>query len=110
MLAAIRLRGSTNVNARLKRTLELLNLKKTNSCAILPETSIRQLKNVEAFITYGELDKAVHEQLIKRAGADSKVFNLPPPKRGYKSIKKAFPKGDLGYRGKEINELIKRMI
>lgn len=38
------------------------------------------------------------------------VFRLTPPSKGFKSIKEHYPKGDLGYRGKEINELLKRMI
>ena len=40
----------------------------------------------------------------------STVFRLRPPKKGYKSVKLHWPKGDLGYRGEEINELLKRMI
>ena len=39
------------------------------------------------------------------------VFRLTPPSKGFKfSIKQQYPKGELGYRGKEINELLKRMI
>ncbi len=38
------------------------------------------------------------------------VFSLTPPSKGYKSIREHYPKGDLGYRGKEINELLGRMI
>jgi large subunit ribosomal protein L30 len=38
------------------------------------------------------------------------VFRLTPPSKGFKSIKEAYPKGDLGYRKQEINELIERMI
>lgn len=39
------------------------------------------------------------------------VLRLNPPKKGYKSIKSTFKnKGTLGYRGKEINKLIERMI
>ena len=38
------------------------------------------------------------------------VFRLTPPSKGFNSVKKHYPKGDLGYRGKEINELIERMI
>jgi large subunit ribosomal protein L30 len=38
------------------------------------------------------------------------VFRLTPPSKGFKSVKEAYPKGDLGYRGKEINELLERMI
>jgi large subunit ribosomal protein L30 len=38
------------------------------------------------------------------------VFRLTPPSKGLKSVKEFYPKGDLGYRGKAINELLKRMI
>lgn len=37
-------------------------------------------------------------------------FRLTPPSKGFKSVKKHYPKGDLGYRGKEINELLERMM
>ena len=38
------------------------------------------------------------------------LFRLTPPSHGFKSVKEHYPKGDLGYRGKEINELLIRMI
>ncbi|MEM5853279.1 MAG: 50S ribosomal protein L30 [Candidatus Aenigmatarchaeota archaeon] len=38
------------------------------------------------------------------------VFRLTPPSKGFKSVKKSWPEGDLGYRGKNINELLERMI
>jgi large subunit ribosomal protein L30 len=50
---------------------------------------------------------------IKDLGEDAKpVFRLHPPTGGHQgSTKKHFAvKGELGYRGKEINELIKRMM
>ncbi len=38
-------------------------------------------------------------------------FRLHPPRKGYKSIKLPFRVGgDLGYRGKEINALLRRMM
>ncbi|MGC9210334.1 MAG: 50S ribosomal protein L30 [Acidilobus sp.] len=37
-------------------------------------------------------------------------FRLHPPSGGFKrSVKKLYPEGELGYRGKEINELVQRM-
>lgn len=40
-----------------------------------------------------------------------KVFRLHPPRKGYKSIKRAFSQGgSLGYRGSHINDLVRRMI
>jgi large subunit ribosomal protein L30 len=39
------------------------------------------------------------------------LFRLSPPKKGYEGIKKSFTNGGaLGYRGKEINKLIERML
>lgn len=38
------------------------------------------------------------------------VFRLTPPSKGFKSLMERYPKGDLGYRGKEINSLLERMI
>lgn len=39
------------------------------------------------------------------------VFRLHPPRKGYEGIKRPFSmKGALGYRGKEINKLLERMI
>lgn len=40
-----------------------------------------------------------------------KVFRLHPPRKGHKSVKRAYTQGgSLGYRGDAINELLRRMI
>ncbi len=40
-----------------------------------------------------------------------KVFRLHPPRKGHKDIKRAFSQGgSLGYRGSEINDLVRRMM
>ena len=39
------------------------------------------------------------------------VIRLPPPRKGYRGIKRGYHDGgDLGYRGKAINELLQRML
>ncbi|NYZ76576.1 50S ribosomal protein L30 [Candidatus Micrarchaeota archaeon] len=38
------------------------------------------------------------------------VFRLHPPKKGYRHVKKPYPKGALGNRKEEINELLRRMV
>jgi len=40
----------------------------------------------------------------------SPVFRLSPPSSGFRSIRLPYPKGDAGYRGDKINDLLKRMI
>ncbi len=97
------------------------------------------LQKVKDMVTWGEIDDNTLKILIEKRGRkpgnkrlikeeaeevfnkikeDQKVpkiikpvFRLTPPSKGFKkSIKQHYPKGELGYRGKEINELLKRMI
>lgn len=52
-----------------------------------------------------EFQKELDELEIKN------MFRLHPPRKGYKNIKLAYSQGgSLGYRGKEINALVRRMI
>ena len=97
------------------------------------------LQKVRNWVTWGEIDDDILRLLIKKRGRKigegrltdqevedifkkikesqkipegvKPVFRLTPPSKGFKeSIKQHYPKGELGYRGKEINELLKRMI
>jgi len=66
-----------------------------------PFKSIEELAEaiIEGKIRYGDLPR------IKP------VFRLSPPRKGYEGIKRAYTVGGaLGYRGKDINELIMRML
>ena len=66
-----------------------------------------KLKNFEALAKEIEEGKKIEDFGIKP------VFRLNPPSKGFerKGIKKTFKEGGaLGYRGKEINELLLRMI
>jgi len=38
------------------------------------------------------------------------IFRLTPPSKGFSSLRETYPKGDLGFRGEKINELIIKMI
>jgi len=97
------------------------------------------LQKVKDRVTWGEIDDTILKLLIEKRGrkpgnkrltqqeaedafnkikSEQKfpdtmipVFRLTPPSKGFKnSIKQHYPKGEQGYRGKEINELLKRMI
>ena len=70
----------------------------------LDENKIQQIYGKEVDQVVEEIMNTGHVEGMK------KVFRLSPPKKGYKSIKRHYPKGDLGYRGDAINELLKRMI
>lgn len=107
MLGVVRLKGGIKVRGDIKDTLNMLGLKKKNNLAILPRTDaiIGMVKKVENVVTWGEISAEIEEQI----DGDKKVVHLKSPKKGFKSLHKYYPKGDLGYRGKAINDLIKKM-
>ena len=151
-IIAIRIRGKVDVPPDVKKTLDLLKLRRKNTAVILDDDpSIKgMLKKVENWITWGEIDAETLSLLLEKRGrliGDRKIapkylqklgfnsfkdlanailnnkidiknlpefkpfFRLHPPKGGFKkSIKKTIgSNGELGYRGKEINRLIKKM-
>lgn len=153
MFAVIRIRGEVKKTRKVIDTLKIMNLYRTYSCVIVPETPEVKgmLQKAKDMVTWGEVDKeALSSMLEKRlhsnegdrkvgsdklkdmSGFDSfdafadalaqdktrmnkqdklkTAFRLTPPSKGFPSIYDAYPKGALGYRGKEINCLIKRMI
>ena len=71
------------------------------------------IKSATSYNTFEKLSQAILDNKFRYKDIpDVKpLFRLSPPKKGYKSIKRSFTKsGALGYRGKEINKLIGRMI
>ena len=71
------------------------------------------VKSATSYKSIEELSDAIIEGKIKyRELPEIKpVFRLSPPKKGYEGIKRAYAVGGaLGYRGKDINDLIKRML
>lgn len=116
MIAAIRVRGKPDMRPRIRAALKILNLNKVNKCCFLRENeavkgNLRKLSN---FVTWGKIDEGTFEELKKEKGKEDAElpvsFNLSPPRGGWKDKKESYKKGgSLGYRGKEIKELIKRM-
>ena len=71
------------------------------------------LKSATSYNTLEKLSQAIidNEFRYKELPEIKPVFRLNPPKKGYTGIKRSFSnKGTLGYRGKEINTLLVRMI
>jgi len=71
------------------------------------------VKSATSYKSIEELADAIIEGKIKyRELPEIKpVFRLSPPRKGYEGIKRAYTVGGaLGYRGKDINDLIKRML
>ena len=71
------------------------------------------IKSATSLDNIDKLSKSIIENKFKYTDIPEikPLFRLNPPKKGYEGVKKSFKnKGALGYRGKEINRLIERMI
>ena len=71
------------------------------------------IKSLTSFDNIDKLSQAIIDNKYRYKDIPSikSIFRLNPPKKGYRTIKRSFVrKGTLGYRGKEINKLIERMI
>ncbi len=71
------------------------------------------LKSATSYDSIEKLSDAILDNKFKyKEIPDVKpLFRLSPPKKGYEGIKRSYENGGaLGYRGKEINKLIGRMI
>ncbi len=113
-LCVVRVRGSVHIKHDIKKTFDLLNLKKKNHCTIIPDSPQYKgmLEKLERFATWGELSDETENLLVKSKGK-ADVFKLNPPRKGYgrKGVKLPFKlRGALGYRADKINDLIKRML
>ena len=139
-IAIVRVRGSVNLNSEVKDTLNLLRLYRKNFCVVVDNTPsiMGMINKVKDYVAYGEINDETNSLLVnKRAGEyrgrekdrkgkieykkfmvvnNKKIkpfFRLSPPLKGFgrKGIKVSFKAGGaLGYRGEEINDLVKRMI
>jgi large subunit ribosomal protein L30 len=151
--AVIRIRGTVNVKPNINKTLQLLNLTRSNHCILLNESKSTKgmLQIAKDYVTWGEIQKGTIERLLKERGRINgnkpltdkhvqsatsykninelseavfnekirineipdlkKVFRLHPPRKGLEGIKRSYAnKGALGYRGKSIENLLKRMM
>jgi large subunit ribosomal protein L30 len=71
------------------------------------------LKSSTSYGNIDQLSQAIIDNKFKYKDIPNvkPIFRLNPPKKGYEGIKRSFVnKGALGYRGKEINKLIEKMI
>ena len=66
MFAVVRVRGGIKVKPQIKKTLELLCLSAVNQCVLVSEKQLPMLKKTESFITWGEIDDAVLERLLRK--------------------------------------------
>ncbi len=120
-IAAIRIRGAVRASGEVKDTLEMLRLHRRNACTVFGHSPslMGMLRKVKDYVAWGEIDDETLRLLTEKRGEKlpdgkpKKFFRLNPPRGGFerKGVKKGFGQGGaLGYRGAEINSLIKRMV
>jgi large subunit ribosomal protein L30 len=71
------------------------------------------IKSATSYNNVDKLSQAIIDNKFKykEIPGVKPIFRLKPPKMGYEGIKRSFAKkGAMGYRGKDINKLIQRMI
>lgn len=70
MYAVIRVRGQVNIKPDTKKTLELLSLKRVNNMSVWPENkqTLKMIKSVENYVTFGNISEAVLEEVIAKRG------------------------------------------
>ncbi len=105
MFAVIRLRGEVRTRTTVEHTLRMLGLTKKHTLVILPESaSIKgMIKKTEDYVAWGTIPDDQADMF------GSRVLHLSPPRKGFKTLRKRYPAGDLGYRGQEIAALITSM-
>ena len=86
----------------LKKRLRLKGNKKVDD-KVLKEMKIDSFEKFAKGLIEGKMRLKDFSNLQKN-------FRLTPPSKGFKSVKNTYPKGDLGYRGREINKLLERMM
>ena len=120
-VAAILIRNITGAGPTLRATLKMLRLHIKNTCIVLDNNKINMgmLSKAKDYIAYGEISAEVIKLLEDNRGNNDidgnikKHFHLHPPRGGFerKGIKHSFTQGGaLGYRGSNMNKLIKKMI
>ncbi len=115
-IAAVLIRSRAGVQKKMSDTLDMLKLNQKHSCVVMEDTESNRgmLEKVQGLVTWGEIsDETVEELQEEKDSKDGKHFNLQPPKGGFerKGIKTPYKKGGaLGYRGEDMNDLIRRML
>lgn len=136
MYAVIRIRGKTHASQPIRDTLDMMHLSYINNCMLMCDDPSHRgmIQKVKDFVTWGEVTKKtvknllstksdlkgkeLQEALDKLMNEEAPLknfisppFRLHPPVKGYEGIKRPYQLGGaLGYRGKDVNELIERML
>lgn len=105
----IRIRGCSQTKKDVEATLTQLGLTRNHSACVIPESRKHVTQSIKDYVAYGEISEEFAKQL-KELSNGKRYVNLPSPRKGFGSVKTAYPKGSLGNWGKDIEGLAKRML
>ncbi|MEM3370772.1 MAG: uL30 family ribosomal protein [Candidatus Woesearchaeota archaeon] len=116
-IAVILIRGTSTAKKEIIDTLNMLRLRRKHAMVLLEKNpaNLGMIYKVKDYVTYGEIDESFENMLKEKMPKEYEkgFFRLHPPIGGFErgGIKRAYTnKGALGYRGKEIIALIKKMM
>jgi len=110
MIAVILIRGLIGSSPDVKKTLELLRLKKKHSCVVIDNNSVNEgmVKRVKDYVTFGTIDEKTYvEMLDKRGELLGKVKVSASSDIDTKKIAKDYFAGNLKLREFETNFKLK---
>jgi large subunit ribosomal protein L30 len=121
LIAAVWIRNTTEASHTIRDTLEMLRLRRKNTCVVFDKTPAitGMLQKAKDFVTYGEITEETYNTLVQKRGekdAAGKIkphFHMHPPRGGFErgGIKHSFQQGGaLGYRGAKMDELVRKML
>jgi len=137
--AVVLVRGiQYGVKPDIRTSLKYLRLTRVNHCVVYSDFNKigKMLQVGKDYATWGEISKETLTALVEARGrllgdkpipkdmiksvvdaiekgekpSIKPVFRLHPPRKGFKSKKEVYPRGDLGYRGEAMKELLNRMM
>ena len=108
-LAVIQIRGTVSTHPDVRKTLELLRLKKKNACVVLEhnEVSLGMVQRVKDYVTYGTISEKSFIELIDKRGEVVGGKTAAEAKVDSKKVAKEFFSGDLKLRDFESKHSLK---
>ena len=105
-LAAVRIRGTIKASKKVRETLQMLNLVRTNQAVLLDNrpSFLGMLKKAQNYVTWGEVSKEIVKTMLEKRGrltGDKSLTVEYTQKLGCKSfaeLAEAIFKGRLQYR------------
>ena len=69
-IAIVKVRGRRNLSPRIAKTLELLNLERTNNCVVIEDTpqNMGMVQVCKDYITYGPIGEKTLFELLRKRG------------------------------------------